>query len=128
MDAKLFGKNLLLLRKEKGLTQQALANIAKISRNYISMIERGQVENVSDEIINELALGLDVSREQLTGEPSSEVGVHIPPSLREFGLRAGLSYKVVDKLSQIPFRGKEPQIAEEWEKLYHVVKDYITEE
>ena len=128
MDAKLFGKSVLVLRKERKLNQDQLANLADISRNYISMIERGDAKNVSEEIIRRLALALEVTQEQLTGSPGDASSIVIPPSLREFGIKQGLSYKIVDKLRQIPFRGQEPQSVDSWEKLYDAIKQFITEE
>ena len=128
MDAKLFGKNVLVLRRERKLSQEQLANFADISRNYISMVERGEAKNVSDDIIRKLALALEVSSEELTGSTRDESAIVIPAPLREFGIAQGLSYKIIDKLRQIPFRGQEPQSPDEWEKLYEAIKQFITEE
>jgi len=41
------GKKIRLLRKEKGLTQESLANLANISRVTLGKIERGQMGAVS---------------------------------------------------------------------------------
>lgn len=60
MDYQAFGFAVLRRRREKGLSQQELAGLAKISRNYISMIERGEVKNVSVEILVKLAKALNV--------------------------------------------------------------------
>lgn len=128
MDAKLFGKNVLLLRKKRGLSQEQLANFTGISRNYISMIEREEAENVSDEIIRKLALGLDVSMKQLTGEAGGSYPVMIPPALREFGINEGISYKIIERLLQIPFRGKEPITPDDWKTLYEAIKSYLVED
>jgi len=127
MDAELFGKNVLVLRKKRGLSQQELANLAEVSRNYISMIERGEAKNVSEEIIRRLAGSLEVSEGELKGEPGEAKELSIPSPLRKFALNRGLNYKTVDKLRQIPFRGKEPETAEEWENLYEAVKEFISE-
>ena len=128
MDAKLFGKNVLVFRKEKRLSQEQLGKLADVSRNYISMIERGEAKSVSDEIIRKLALALEVTQEELSGLPSDSSAISIPASLREFSINRGISYKTVDKLMQIPFRGQEPQNADDWQKLYDAIKPFITEE
>lgn len=128
MDAELFGKNILVLRKERKLTQEELANLAGVSRNYISMIERGEAENVSDDVIRKLAIGLEVSAHQLTGEPGEATTVMIPPTLREFAINEGLNYIIVEKLMQIPRRGKEPGSAQEWKSLYEAIKPFISGE
>jgi transcriptional regulator with XRE-family HTH domain len=128
MDAKLFGKNVLVLRKARKLSQEQLAKLAEVSRNYISMIERGEAENVSEVIIQKLAGSLEVPTEQLINDISETSGTMIPPALREFALGEGLSFKTVDKLKQIPFRGKEPTTAEEWKDLYEAIKPFISGE
>ncbi len=38
---KAFGDTLRTVRQEKGLSQEALADLARLHRNYISEIERG---------------------------------------------------------------------------------------
>jgi transcriptional regulator with XRE-family HTH domain len=128
MDAELFGKNVLVLRKERKLTQEKLANLAGVSRNYISMIERREAENVSDEVIRKLAASLEVPMQQLKGEPGESAILMISPALREFALREGLNFKIVDKLMQIPLRGKEPGSAQEWKDLYEAIKPFISGE
>src|ERR1700690_2820576 len=114
MDARIFGKNLLLIRKEKRLSQQQLAALGAVSRNYISMIERCEAENVSDDVLRKLSAALEVSVNDLTGEPGESSALKIPPALREFGIAEKLSFKIIDKLLKIPFRGKEPKDAQEW--------------
>lgn len=128
MDAELFGKNVLVLRKERKLTQEKLANLAGISRNYISMIERGDAENVSDEVIRKIAASFEVPIQQLKGEAGGGSVVMIPPALREFALNEGLNFQIVDKLMQIPLRGKEPESAHEWKDLFEAVKSFISGE
>ena len=126
MEAKIVGKNVLVLRKEKKITQDRLASIANVSRNYISMIERGEAENISREIIQKLAWGLEVPIKQLTGKPNEISGTVIPPALREFALEEGLNFETVDTLMQMPLRGKEPSTAQEWKELYEAIKQYIS--
>lgn len=38
-----FGARVRLLRKEKGLSQEGLANLAGIDRSYMGQIERGEI-------------------------------------------------------------------------------------
>jgi len=128
MDIKIIGDNVRNLRKRQKLSQEKLAELTYVSRNYISMIERGEAENISDEIIKKLALGLNVSVEQITGKPNERSGTMIPPALREFALKENLPYEVVDALLKIPFRGKEPTSAQEWKELYDAIKPFISGE
>jgi transcriptional regulator with XRE-family HTH domain len=54
-----FGKRLKELRLQKGLSQEALANIADLDRTYIPSIEKGE-RNVSITVIEKLAKALKV--------------------------------------------------------------------
>lgn len=61
MDVKLkFGHRLKQLRKEKGLSQEKLANLAEIDRTYLPSIEKGE-RNVSITVIEKLAIALDIT-------------------------------------------------------------------
>lgn len=61
MDIKLkFGQRLKQLRKEKGLSQEKLANIAEIDRTYLPSIEKGE-RNVSITVIEKLAIALNIT-------------------------------------------------------------------
>ena len=57
-----FGKRLKELRLQKGLSQEALANIADLDRTYIPSIEKGE-RNVSITVIEKLAKAL---KEEIT--------------------------------------------------------------
>lgn len=122
MNATELGRQVQERRKEKGLSQSELGDKVGISRNYISMIERGEAENISMKVLNQLALSLGVSVGELTGESSM---VMIPPSLRDFALQENLPYEVIDKLARIPRRGKEPRTANEWKELYGLIRKFM---
>ena len=55
-----FGKAVRELRKEKGLSQEAFADLAGIDRSYMGHIERGE-KNVTLTKIYQLALALEIS-------------------------------------------------------------------
>jgi transcriptional regulator with XRE-family HTH domain len=122
MDAKELGRQVLTKRKEKELSQEDLGNLAGISRNYVSLIERGEAHNISMKVINQLAVALGASPAELTGESS---WVLIPPTLREYGIQNNMSYEVIDTLAHIPRRGKEPKSIEEWEALYKAIAPFM---
>jgi transcriptional regulator with XRE-family HTH domain len=62
-------------RKELGLSQQEVADAAGISRNYVSMIERGIATNVSFNIASRLAGALEMNVQELVfGQKISEDG------------------------------------------------------
>jgi transcriptional regulator with XRE-family HTH domain len=69
-DAKLlktFGRSIRRLRKQRGLTQEDLAEKSRISRNYISDIERG-VRNPGLLALVDLARALKVPLRELVEE------------------------------------------------------------
>ncbi len=57
---KLVGRNAAKLRKEKGLTQERLAEISGLSQQYISGLEQGR-RNPTIVTVHELAVALGVS-------------------------------------------------------------------
>jgi transcriptional regulator with XRE-family HTH domain len=68
MNIKLkFGNRIKELRKEKGLSQEKLANLAEIDRTYLPTIEKGE-RNVSIEIIEKLAIALEIKIKDLFNE------------------------------------------------------------
>lgn len=127
MDAHELGKQVLARRKEKKLSQEELGKLVGISRNYVSMIERGEADSISKKVIDRLAVALGVTPAELTGETAQPL-VLIPPSLREFGLKNNLSYSTIDKLANIPRRGKEPKTVEDWESLFQAILPFIEDE
>ena len=60
----IFAKNVRKYRAEKGLSQEALADLAGLHRTYISAIERER-RNISIDNIENIASALDVDAYQL---------------------------------------------------------------
>ncbi|NPV24511.1 helix-turn-helix domain-containing protein [Bradyrhizobium aeschynomenes] len=56
---RLVGRNVLRIRKNKGMTQEKLAEISGFSQQYISGLEKGQ-RNPTVVTIYELSIALDV--------------------------------------------------------------------
>ena len=54
-----FGNKLREVRKAKGLTQEGLADAARLSRNYVNDVERGR-RNVTIATVESLARALGV--------------------------------------------------------------------
>lgn len=111
-------------RKKLRLSQQALAEAAGLSRNYISMIERGEAKNISTKVIEQLAVVLSTTPTQLMGS-HDQYDRLISPALRDFALSERLSYDIVDRLACIPKRGQEPRTKEEWKDLYELIREYL---
>jgi transcriptional regulator with XRE-family HTH domain len=124
MDPRELGQRVLQRRNELELTQEALAQQAAVSRNYISLIERGEAKNVSTGILGRLAGVLGMAPAELMG-PSGTQGILIPPSLRQFGIEEQLDFDVVDRLARIPRRGQEPKTVDGWRQLYRAVEQFL---
>jgi transcriptional regulator with XRE-family HTH domain len=68
MDVKeRFGLRIQELRKEKRISQAALASFSGLDRSYVSGIEHGK-RNASLEVIDKLAKSLEVTIKQLFEE------------------------------------------------------------
>jgi transcriptional regulator with XRE-family HTH domain len=61
---KLVGRNAARIRKEKGLTQEQLAERSGLSQQYLSGLERGQ-RNPTIVTVYELSVALGVSHTEL---------------------------------------------------------------
>ena len=64
---KTFGRSVRSLRKQRGLSQEDLAEAAKMSRNYVSDIERG-VRNPGVLVLVAMSKALRVSLRELVEE------------------------------------------------------------
>ncbi|WP_075063461.1 helix-turn-helix domain-containing protein [Ornatilinea apprima] len=124
MDSRELGRQVLARRKEKGWSQEQLGKIANISRNYVSQIERGEANSISIKVINKLAIALGASPSDLS-ECASHSTLLIPPSLREYALQDNMPYEVIDKLVNLPKKGKEPKTVAGWRSLYEVISPFI---
>jgi DNA-binding XRE family transcriptional regulator len=61
-----FGDRLRAVRKQKGLSQEALALACELDRTYIGGVERGE-RNISLLNIHKIARALDISARELMG-------------------------------------------------------------
>ncbi len=111
-------------RRQLQISQSKLAELAGISRNYVSLIERGEVKNASIGVLEALGAALGLTAGQLTGENQSDP-IFIPPALRQLALKQKMQFETVERLVRIPKRGKEPHTPEEWGELYQAVRPYL---
>ena len=102
-----FGEKVRELRKEKGLTQQALADAVNVSFTYVSKIENGKLDfgdYPSDDLICRLAKILNVDADGLLllaekiPEPIRKRVVQRPDAFRRF---AALDDDQLDALLRI---------------------------
>lgn len=80
--AEAFGRVLRELRKEAGLTQEALGFEAGMQRNFISLMELGQKQPTITSIIR-LAKALDRPAAEIVAKVEDEMGQSGPRSRRE---------------------------------------------
>jgi transcriptional regulator with XRE-family HTH domain len=59
-----FAENLRIQRNAKGISQEALADLAKLHRTFVSEVER-EIRNLSIDNIEKLAKALDVDPQEL---------------------------------------------------------------
>jgi transcriptional regulator with XRE-family HTH domain len=62
-----FGDTIRLLRTDRSLTLREVSERAKVSLGHLSEIEMGK-KNASNEVLEAIALGLDLSTTELIGE------------------------------------------------------------
>jgi transcriptional regulator with XRE-family HTH domain len=74
-----FGLSILIYRKRTGLSQEALAEMAEISRNYLSMIERSEATNLSIDVLVRLARAMSVEPCQLLNILTGKTNDHSRP-------------------------------------------------
>jgi transcriptional regulator with XRE-family HTH domain len=58
------GERIRRLRKEKGLSQERLAELSGLHMNYVGQVERGE-KNLTLETLEKIVSGLDISLEEL---------------------------------------------------------------
>lgn len=72
----MLGNNIYKIRKQRDLTLSELAERAKISKSYLSNIERNINKNPSIQVINKIAVVLHVDLSIIL---KSEIGEVVPP-------------------------------------------------
>jgi len=128
MESEGLGKRLRRLREAEGISLSEVARRAKVSKAYVSQLERGGSSDPSYSVIARLATALGTTVEHLTGQsvvwdPTEHEA--IPASLHAFAKRAGVPEVDVSMLAKIHFRGKRPRHPDDWAHLYETIKRTI---
>jgi transcriptional regulator with XRE-family HTH domain len=76
-----FGERISVLRRRKGLTQQALADQAAIKANTVARVERGKVKMLRGDTVFALAKALGTSADYLLGATDEPDDVRVGASL-----------------------------------------------
>jgi len=131
-DQKKIGERIKMVREELGWTQDELASKAKISKSFLSDVERGE-RDISSEYLLRIANALGASTDYLLrGEetPRKREQIVIPPELAQAGEQLKLSWGetlmllrahesvVARRTDKAP---KNPTV-EDWIKLHDALK------
>lgn len=110
-----FAHKVVRMRKQQGFNQAQLAAKIGISRNYLSMIERGVADGLSVDIVKRVHTTLGIGLPQADLYP-------LPPSLREFLSHEQLPPDDIDMLKRVTYRGRQPRTSDQWRILYRVIR------
>lgn len=106
----MIGKNIYQIRKNKGLSLSELAERAKISKSYLSNIERNLNQNPSINMMEKIANVLDVDMQVLLNSDEN-----IDP-------RSTLESEWIDFVQQLKESGIEKEQIEEYKTLIEFIK------
>jgi transcriptional regulator with XRE-family HTH domain len=103
------------------MSQEDLAHKIGISRTYLSEIERGEAQNISFRVVDQLqkVLGIDKNTEE------DQTDNDLPEGLSQFAEEANLPERDIKVLASIELRGKRPNSKQEWRVLYNLIRSYL---
>jgi transcriptional regulator with XRE-family HTH domain len=126
------GKRITARRQAKGFTLSQLADIAKVSKGYVSELESDQAAKPSAEVLYNIADALDTTVGYLLGRRRNPlIDAHdgtelvIPPALEEFARQDRIPDEDKRRLACIEYRGKQPKTAADWRYLYDTLKRMV---
>jgi transcriptional regulator with XRE-family HTH domain len=101
------GEHIRAVRKERGLSQEALARRADLSLNVVARIELGIITNPHYLTLDSIARALDITVEELVEEPevSTTGKASAPPEGRPEELRV-----TVEQLRELGFEANQSQV------------------
>ena len=124
-DSQQLGVRLRQFRQAGDLSQAEVAGRARVSKAYVSQLERGLCKQPSYEVLRRIATALGLSIAELTGEPlvwDPTLTGEVPGSLRAFADSARLPEGEVAMLARIHYRGRQPSAPEDWAHLYETIR------
>lgn len=123
------GERIRKRRQQADITSAELARRAKVSKGYLSAIERvdsgDTVPRPSAEVLFRIATALGTTVADLLGKETGPAPATISPSLREFAEKEELPERDVEMLAQIRFRGQQPSSFDDWRFLYDSIRRSI---
>jgi transcriptional regulator with XRE-family HTH domain len=133
-EPRTIGGRIRLVRTQRGLTLEQLADKAEISKSFLWEVEQGS--DISGERLLRVANALGASLDYLMrGETASDYKpstVEIPADLHTLAEEMGLSYRktvaVLDVDRSIKTHRRDERIVKDkeyWRRLYESVKDFL---
>lgn len=120
------GERIKLRREEAGLSLNALAHQAGVSKGYLWSLEKGEPSaRPSGDTLYRIAEALGTTMSDLLGRrllSQAQPQVEISESLRDFAKREGLTPRDVQMLASVNFRGKRPETHESWALIWGAIK------
>lgn len=110
------------IRKTQGLTIKELANIANISKGYLSQIETQHHKQPSAHILSKLADALNTTIAELLNIPTPQVPDELNKLFNLHGKRLNLKEEDIRMLANIRYRGRQPQSMNDWEYVYMTIR------
>jgi transcriptional regulator with XRE-family HTH domain len=122
-QAKAIGRRVREYRTERGFNLTKLAKEAKLSKSYLSEIEKGEAPRPSGKTLYSLAKALGVTMSDLLGRALlTDSNETVPASLLEFAEDMRLPAADVRMLATINFRGEKPRTKERWAHIYSAIR------
>ncbi len=111
-----FGKNILRIRKQRGMSAVELARKAGINQSYLSQIENGK-RSPSTAVLSRIARALNLTTSELLGEVPERLSPHL---LRLLDAAKGLNAAQVDAVIALikAFGPKDEKYLVADEKIY----------
>ena len=117
------------LREKKGFSLNKLAEIAGISKAYLSQLENNVSKQPSAEILFKIATALGTTIADLLEKPVrvySDDFQEVPEGLRklidEQGKALDIREEDVKMLMNIRYRGNQPKTPEDWEHILQTIR------
>lgn len=124
------GRRIKERRESAGLSLNALASAASVSKGYLSELERGTASNPGLDVLRRLADALSTPLPALLEEGESAApptSPPIPPSLREFHRKKAaegdpIPDEAMDILARMCRRGGPARTADDWAYLFEFLR------